>query len=686
LRHFCTLFNALYQHHALALFSSLEANAVDFKLYCFCMDEESYQFISSKKEEKLIAIAIESLLEEMPELREAKKNRSLVEFFFTCSSGICKYLFKKFSFISELVYLDSDLYFFDSPEKIFKEIGAASISIVPHRFEGINRLRNIYGYYNVGWVSFRRDSEGMACLDEWYSNCIAWCYDKLESNKYADQKYLDNWNVNYKNVFIIKNKGVNAAPWNIGNYKVTLKNEKLFIDDSPLVFYHYASLKCLGEAYYTTCSSYFTSLKPIVKEKIYRHYIRKLQSSGYEPKVNLRQKKTLFHNIVRSTIRIIYKDFISKKFIKEGYRQKILLIVHLPPPIHGASLINKLIQDSTFFNSRFETKYINLSTSKQILEIGKFNLYKIITAITIQMRVLFNLSMRSYDLCYVTMTSKSIGFLKDIMIIFWLKLFNKKVVYHINNRGVALYQNRKLYNYLYQFAFRNVKVILTSPLLSSDVEKYIKKEQLFFCPNAIKPLTNYTINFNHTDNKNPKLLFLSNMMAEKGVYELLEACYILKTAGWLFECNFVGSWSDVSKGDFDNKVKGYGLEKVAIGHGPKYDAEKFKFLEISDIFILPTYYPIECFPLSILEAMQFGIPVISTKHAAIPEIVESGETGLLVPIKDSKSLAKNIEWLLKEKLLRKKMGQKGRRKFEEEYTIEKFEEKLSQILIQICTN
>ena len=115
-------------------------------------------------------------------------------------------------------------------------------------------------------------------------------------------------------------------------------------------------------------------------------------------------------------------------------------------------------------------------------------------------------------------------------------------------------------------------------------------------------------------------------------------------------------------------------------HGRKYVEEKLAFFRQADVFVFPTYYSNECFPLVLLEAMEQGLPCISTNEGGIAAIVDEGETGFLVPCREVEPLAERIGWLLEDEALRKRLGAAGRAKFEREYTLARFEEKIKQCL------
>jgi glycosyltransferase involved in cell wall biosynthesis len=81
--------------------------------------------------------------------------------------------------------------------------------------------------------------------------------------------------------------------------------------------------------------------------------------------------------------------------------------------------------------------------------------------------------------------------------------------------------------------------------------------------------------------------------------------------------------------------------------------------------------------------MQFSLPIVSTFEGGIPDVVENGVTGFLVPQKDVEALADKLEILIKSPELRKQMGAAGRKKYEEEFTLERFEGRMVEILNEV---
>jgi glycosyltransferase involved in cell wall biosynthesis len=362
-------------------------------------------------------------------------------------------------------------------------------------------------------------------------------------------------------------------------------------------------------------------------------------------------------------------------------KPKILFILHLPPPVHGAAMVGQSIKLSQYINDAIEGEYINLTTASSIEEIGKKKIGKIINLFQIQLKVLKALLRNNYNLCYVSLNAKGPGFYKDLFVVILLKIFKKKIIYHFHNKGVIVNSKGWFNNCLYKYAFKNTKSILLSPNLYSDFKKYIRNEDVYYCPNGIHPGIGRK-QYNSTINLKSKtqLLFLSNMIAEKGVFLIIEACKKLKDKEIDFECHFVGAWTDILEFDIQKLIFQFKLEHHVFLNGPKYGNEKKDFFLKADVFVFPTYYKNESFPLVLLEAMSYSLPVISTHEGGIPDIVIDNETGYLVPPNNIQELVSKIELLIKYPELREKFGNAGRLRFLEFYTIERFEKKFVEIL------
>lgn len=361
-------------------------------------------------------------------------------------------------------------------------------------------------------------------------------------------------------------------------------------------------------------------------------------------------------------------------------KNKVLFILHLPPPVHGSSVVGLHIKESKVINATFDCRFINLGTSATIDEIGKNAFGKIIRYFSILWQVIKNLFAHRPDLCYLAITAQGIGFYKDALVVLLVKLFRVKPVYHFHNKGVIKRQDKFIDNLLYRFVFKNADVILLSPYLYPYIQKYVSANAVHYCPNGIQDQVKSQKPEVKSKNLVVEILFLSNMFETKGVFVLLDACKILKLKNLQFHCTFVGGKGDFSEKLFQEKVADFELVNHANYIGKKEGKEKESSFSSTDIFAFPTYYHNECLPLVLLEAMQHSLPVVSTFEGGIPDVVEDGITGYLVPQKDANDLADKLEILIKDPVLRQRMGRAGREKYEKEFTMAVFEKRMKEIL------
>ncbi len=361
---------------------------------------------------------------------------------------------------------------------------------------------------------------------------------------------------------------------------------------------------------------------------------------------------------------------------------RILFILHYPPPVHGPAIIGSYIKESKTINTSYECSYLNLGISQSIEEIGRRGLRKLSRYLSLIREVRKQISVFCPDLIYLTPNSKGAGFYKDAFIIFFAKRSGKKVIYHFHNKGVSLRQDRFFDNLLYRFVFRNVDVILLSKLLYPDVQKYVPENRVHYCPNGIPEMKGERRKEKReSDNSAAKILFLSNLIRSKGVLVLIEACKILVERNINFHCTIAGGEAELTIRDVQKITTEKGLNSLISITGEVNGNEKMKLMSSADIFVHPSFN--DCLPLVLLEAMQYSLPVVSTFEGAIPDVVEDRVTGFLVPHKDAVALTDKLEILLKETEMRSKMGRAGRVRYEQKFILDKFEERLKEILEEV---
>lgn len=281
MRHYCTYFDSRYLSRGLALYDSLRQVTAPFHLWVLCLDDICYEALCSLQLADVIPLRLAEVEQADAEFFATKDNRSLLEYYFTSTAVFMLFLFKKNPEIDMLTYIDADIFFFQDPEFLFDQFHDTSVQIVPHRYSERNRSLEKWGKYNVGWVAFRRDEAGLSCLSWWREACIEWCYDRLEGDRFADQKYLDRFPQDFPGVQIVDHVGVNVAPWNLDTGSLSRAGDgALLFRDQPLVFFHFHKLRQIAPALWRTrLSDYGARLDRLTRVCLYVPYIRQLVST-----------------------------------------------------------------------------------------------------------------------------------------------------------------------------------------------------------------------------------------------------------------------------------------------------------------------------------------------------------------------------------------------------------------------
>lgn len=269
---FCTLFDRNYLYKGLVLYNSLCKNSNNFQLWILCMDDITFQLLSAMKLQNVKLITSHEF--ENENLLKLKRERTVAEYSWTCTANLCRYILD-IGGVEMITYLDADMKFYSDPEIIFNEIGQSSIAIIEHRFSPERAYLAKTGKYNVSWVSFRNNDEGRKAASWWADKVNDWCYNRYEEGKFGDQMYLDDWMTRFDNIIVIKTKGAGIAPWNMNNYQISEREGQLFIDNEPLVFYHFHGFYLLGVDSFLAVGHYYLSRNII--EKIYQPYFRDMQ-------------------------------------------------------------------------------------------------------------------------------------------------------------------------------------------------------------------------------------------------------------------------------------------------------------------------------------------------------------------------------------------------------------------------
>ena len=313
--------------------------------------------------------------------------------------------------------------------------------------------------------------------------------------------------------------------------------------------------------------------------------------------------------------------------------KKICFIAQFPPPMHGLSkavetLYNSNLNSENDPHGEFKFEKVDITNNKNFLK----NLLKI--------------SRSKADLFYFTISQTKGGNLRDLVIFKLLELQHKKCMIHLHGGYYRQLVDNDMAGWQRKANYKAIKKLAGAIVLSKSLKKIfegmIDENKIFVVENCVDD--QYLLADEEMEEKlaaleNKKVLhvlWLSNFIRSKGYPFVLEMAKAEKErvdAGEekRFHFDFAGKFFEESEKEyFESYVKENGLEEYITYHGVVGGEEKRKLLRECDIFALPTRYPNEGQPISILEAMGNGMFIITTDHAGIPDIVEDGVNGVVM--------------------------------------------------------
>ena len=360
-------------------------------------------------------------------------------------------------------------------------------------------------------------------------------------------------------------------------------------------------------------------------------------------------------------------------------KKKVLCLVQLPPPIHGAAVMNEHVVNKVLPESDLGYCVLELDFSKTFSDMHGNNLRKILMAGKILIKLIIKLITYKPDIVYFTFAPMGAALLRDVVFTFVCRMLGKRIYFHLHGTGLSK-RTSFIYRKAYSYLFKKDVLILLSDLLYQDVSKFIEKERCRFLPNAVFGLNNWRVHSDRHSNQ-VKILYMANFHPAKGLLTSIEIFKGLVNNGHDVVLTLVGSYTFYwSEKDMKQYLKncGKGVSDRVNVYGPAYGDEKHRMLNDSDIFLYPTQH--DAFPLVVVEALAHGLPVISSEQGAIPGIVEDGVSGFIVPAKDIDTYILQTAKLCTDKEYRKSMSKNAWQRYKNNYSYNVFDKNLIKIL------
>jgi glycosyltransferase involved in cell wall biosynthesis len=361
---------------------------------------------------------------------------------------------------------------------------------------------------------------------------------------------------------------------------------------------------------------------------------------------------------------------------------RILVVGQTPPPFGGQAVMIQALLDGRY--ERIRLFHVRMAFSSDMESVGKFAVGKLaVLAGTIARIWWARLRHGTTVLYYPPSGPQMVPVLRDIALLCATRWLFGKVVFHFHAGGVSGFEERLpgFFRPFFRFAYRRPHLAIRTAPQNPPDGMALGALRDAVVPNGIPDHRGQVPERCSGPGEPLEILFVGVLVESKGVRVLLEAFAQLLDLGVDARLRVMGRWNEEPLKAWSMAfIAGRGLKDRVEFLGVLQGTEKDRRFAACDIFCFPSYFEAESFGLVLVEAMQFAKPVVSTTWRGIPSVVEEGVNGFLVPVRDTGAVAARLLQLAQDPGLRSRMGQAGRRIFEQRFTLEAFQRAMEREL------
>ncbi|MFX0140966.1 MAG: glycosyltransferase family 4 protein [Candidatus Hodarchaeota archaeon] len=363
----------------------------------------------------------------------------------------------------------------------------------------------------------------------------------------------------------------------------------------------------------------------------------------------------------------------------------------MSPPDGGEGIAFRMLVEHLRENSNYELILID-KVYRQGLKVRRF-----LNPIRVVLKTINSLFKNNITGLYLTCGQTFGGIIRDAFVIGIGKFSGIPVIMHLHGGGIhAIYQSKSMiFQRLMVLAYRQAtKIIVLGDSLLSQFSFLDDQSVLEVIPNAYGcEAPDILVDNNFYDelksNKKFNLLYLSNVLPSKGLFDVLETCLQMKSTKIPFEFHFAGEvvpenkWS---KNKIENVIQNYQkklLDTEFIIHGFVTGTKKWNIIKRAHVFILPTHYHFEGQPISVIEAMYGGCCVLATAYRGIPDILKESKNGWYITTGNTESIVSRLKWLWKHPEKLKQIGISNHFEAKEKYSTSVFQKRMLTLFQEV---
>jgi glycosyltransferase involved in cell wall biosynthesis len=250
-----------------------------------------------------------------------------------------------------------------------------------------------------------------------------------------------------------------------------------------------------------------------------------------------------------------------------------------------------------------------------------------------------------------------------------------RTIFHFHAAGLGEFRRQVplILRPLFDWAYRRADVTVATAVSGLKDGQSLGARHNLVVYNGISELPAHIVRSRDPRPSVVRILFVGILKEDKGILILLEALRLMKKSGLNFEAHLIGAFQSV---EFQNRalalLKAANLDRDVVFEGELHGDRLFQAYADADVFCFPSFFAAESFGLVCVEAMRASLPVVATNWRGIPEVVEHGQTGFIVPPRSAEPLTNALAQLISNPQLRAEFGRRGRERYLSHFTVDRF--------------
>jgi glycosyltransferase involved in cell wall biosynthesis len=370
-----------------------------------------------------------------------------------------------------------------------------------------------------------------------------------------------------------------------------------------------------------------------------------------------------------------------------GNKKRVLVVGQTPPPLNGQTIMIQALLDGRY--DGLDLHHVRLNFSRSTDEIGAFQTRKLYVLLETLLDIVAGRWSSKAQILYYPPAGPTLNpVLRDIFLLVGTRWLFKYTVFHFHAAGLLEIYPRLPWwlKPLFNLAYRNADLAIFTTESTASAGPALGARKVFVIPNGIPDYALARSAISHRTKRSvPRILFVGILCQGKGLLTLIDACAEVQKTGASFHLSCVGAFdSEDFKRQVEDLIQSRGLTGVVSFPGVLSGEKKAEAFLEADVFCYPSHYHAESFGLVLIEAMSYGLPILTTRWRGIPDVVAGSGGALMVEPEMPHLLAEGLLTLIRDADLRTRMGRNNRAWFAKHYTLEQYRTRMQRALDSVA--